>query len=191
MGSPQTLMIFAAPSWPLPDAGAVPARLVPIGSLDLRLLCGVPLLHFAVPVTVAGSSLPGNREGAGVPVIHAGAECSWDGGRRGALYRWEPLPFILCSLLLMIFTYLTVVKVQEPEPDHDVLPPCQGIWGRLSRSFNRSGRTNPSSASWWRELLVGIHACRPAPFIMLYFIYNWALLPRSALLPGTAGITTW
>ena len=48
-------------------------------------------------------------------------------------YRWEPLPFIMCSVLIMVFTYLTVVKIREPEPERSHLPPRQGIWGEVKR----------------------------------------------------------
>ena len=50
--------------------------------------------------------------------------CSWGWWWPGVLfYRWQPLPFILCGFLIMVFTYLTVAKIQEPEPERSLLPP--------------------------------------------------------------------
>ena len=44
-------------------------------------------------------------------------------------YRWEPLPFILNGLLIMVFTYLTVAKIGEPEPEKVFRPAAPGDLG--------------------------------------------------------------
>lgn len=105
-------------------------------------------------------------------------------------YRWRPLPFILCSLLIMIFTYLTVAKIQEPEPDRSLVPPHQGIGAEVRRVF-RSIRENKSiqrfmvASFLWESTLAGLR-----PFIMLYFIYTLhSTAQTGALLLGLVGVT--
>ena len=105
-------------------------------------------------------------------------------------YRWEPLPFILCSVLIMVFTYLTVVKIQEPEPELSRLPPRQGILGELKRIW-RSTRQSKDiqrfmvASFLWESTLAGLR-----PFIMLYFIYSLGATAQvGALLLGLVGIT--
>lgn len=105
-------------------------------------------------------------------------------------YRWEPLPFILCSALIMVFTYLTVVKVQEPEPERSLLPPREGVWGEMRRVF-RSVRQDKAiqrfmvAAFLWESTLAGLR-----PFIMLYFIYTLGSTAQvGALLLGLVGVT--
>ncbi|HLA81701.1 MAG TPA: MFS transporter, partial [Thermoleophilia bacterium] len=41
--------------------------------------------------------------------------------------RWEPLPFIFCGLLVIVFTYLTVARFREPEPERSQVTPRLGI----------------------------------------------------------------
>jgi maltose/moltooligosaccharide transporter len=87
-------------------------------------------------------------------------------------YRWKPLPFILWGLLIMGFTYLTVAKINEPEPDRSLLPPRQGIWGEVKRIW-RSTRQNKDiqrfmvAAFLWESTLAALR-----PFIMLYFKFS-------------------
>ncbi|MFH0915582.1 MAG: MFS transporter, partial [bacterium] len=105
-------------------------------------------------------------------------------------YRWEPLPFILCSVLIMVFTYLTVVKIQEPEPELSRLPPRQGILGELRRIWLSTRQSKDIQrfmvASFlWESTLAGLR-----PFIMLYFIYSLGATAQvGALLLGLVGIT--
>lgn len=105
-------------------------------------------------------------------------------------YRWEPLPFILCSVFIMGFTYLTVVKIHEPEPEHSLLPPRLGILGEVKRIW-RSTRQNKDiqrfmvASFLWESTLAGLR-----PFIMLYFIYSLGATAQvGALLLGLVGIT--
>jgi MFS family permease len=84
-------------------------------------------------------------------------------------YRWKPLPFILCSLLMLIFTYLTVVKIKEPEPERSLLPARDNIWGETKRVFRSVRHNKPIqkfmiAAFLWESTLAGLR-----PFIMLYF----------------------
>ncbi len=105
-------------------------------------------------------------------------------------YRWEPLPFILCSLLIMVFTYLTVVKIREPQPRHDALPPRQGIWGEVKRVFvsvkeDKAIQRFMVASFLWESTLAGLR-----PFIMLYFIYALGSTEQvGALLLGLVGVT--
>ncbi len=105
-------------------------------------------------------------------------------------YRWEPLPFILCSLLIMVFTYLTVVKIREPQPQHDALPPRQGIWGEVKRVFvsvkeDKAIQRFMVASFLWESTLAGLR-----PFIMLYFIYALGSTEQvGALLLGLVGVT--
>lgn len=104
-------------------------------------------------------------------------------------YRWEPLPFILCSILIMVFTYLTVAKIHEPVPEHN-LQPRQGVWGEVKRVFT-SVREDKAIQSFmvasflWESTLAGLR-----PFIMLYFIYALGSTEQvGALLLGLVGVT--
>jgi len=105
-------------------------------------------------------------------------------------YRWEPLPFILCSVLIMVFTYLTVLKVREPEPDRSLLPPRLGIWAELNRIWNSTkqhkGIQHFMVASFlWESTLAGLR-----PFIMLYFTKSLLATEQvGALLLGLVGVT--
>ena len=105
-------------------------------------------------------------------------------------YRWEPLPFILCSVLIMVFTYLIVVKIHEPEPELSRLPPRQGILGELKRIWLSTRQQKDIQrfmvASFlWESTLAGLR-----PFIMLYFIYSLGATAQvGALLLGMVGIT--
>lgn len=105
-------------------------------------------------------------------------------------YRWEPLPFILCSVLIMVFTYLIVVKIHEPEPELSRLPPRQGILGELKRIWLSTRQQKDIQrfmvASFlWESTLAGLR-----PFIMLYFIYSLGATAQvGALLLGLVGIT--
>jgi MFS family permease len=105
-------------------------------------------------------------------------------------YRWEPLPFIMCSLLIMVFTYLTVVKIHEPEPERSLLPPRQGIWGEIKRIWQSTRQNKPIQrflvASFlWESTLAGLR-----PFIMLYFIHTLGSTEQvGALLLGMVGVT--
>ncbi len=105
-------------------------------------------------------------------------------------YRWEPLPFIMCSLLIMATTYLTVVKIQEPEPEHSPLPPRASIWVEIKRVWQSTRQTKGIQrfmvASFlWESTLAALR-----PFIMLYFIYTLGATEQvGALLLGLVGVT--
>jgi Na+/melibiose symporter-like transporter len=63
-------------------------------------------------------------------------------------YRWEPLPFILCSLLIMVFTYLTVVKIRAGTGEALPAAAAEPL-GNSRGSGTRPNSTRASSASWW------------------------------------------
>ena len=77
-------------------------------------------------------------------------------------YRWRPLPFILCGFLMMVFTYLTVVKINEPEPERSLLPPRESIWGETKRVFRSVQRQQAHSAVHDRRLSLGVDPGRSA-----------------------------
>ena len=77
-------------------------------------------------------------------------------------YRWEPLPFIMCSLLIMVFTYLTVVKIQEPEPERLLLPPRAGHLGRDQAGLAVDPPDQGHPAVHGRQLSVGVDSGRAA-----------------------------
>lgn len=103
--------------------------------------------------------------------------------------RWAPLPFIMCSVLIMIFTYLTVNRFQESEPE--VRPPAhEGVWGEVKRVWASTreykGIQRFMVASFlWESTLAGLR-----PFIMLYFIKSLGTTKSvGALLLGLVGVT--
>ncbi len=104
-------------------------------------------------------------------------------------YRWKPSPFILCSILIMVFTYLTVVKIKEPEPERALLPPRENIWRETKQVF-RSVRANKPiqrfmvAAFLWESTLAGLR-----PFIILYFKKTLgSTYQTGALLLGLVGV---
>ena len=108
----------------------------------------------------------------------------------GVLFaRWIPSPFILCSLLIMVFTYLTVRRFKEPEPEFDPTP-RQGVWGEVKQVIRSTAQNKPIqsfmiAAFLWESTLAGLR-----PFIMLYFINSLgASTSVGALLLGLVGVT--
>jgi maltose/moltooligosaccharide transporter len=105
-------------------------------------------------------------------------------------YRWEPLPFIICSVLIMVFTYLTVTKIKEPEPERSRLPPREGIWGEVKRVLlsvrqDKAIRRFMMAAFLWESTLAALR-----PFIMLYFLRTLGSTEQTgALLLGLVGVT--
>jgi MFS family permease len=91
----------------------------------------------------------------------------------GSLFaQWEPLPFILCGVLIMVLTYITVTQIQEPEPDRSNLPPRQRVWTDVVRVFKLM---RSDKAIWpfmisvflWESTLAGLR-----PFIFSYFEFS-------------------
>jgi MFS family permease len=83
--------------------------------------------------------------------------------------RWKPSPFILTGVMIMMFTYLTVTKVQEPEPDRSPMSARQGMWREIGRIFSstwhdKNIRRFMVAAFLWESTLGGLR-----PFIILYF----------------------
>ncbi len=105
-------------------------------------------------------------------------------------HEWEPLPFILCSLLIMVFTYLTVKKVREPEPEERPEAQRQGIWDEVKQVWRSIGEHKEIqrfmfAAFLWESTLAGLR-----PFIMLWFIYSLKVTSQTgALLLGLVGVT--
>lgn len=106
-------------------------------------------------------------------------------------YRWEPLPFIMCSLLILVFTYLTVSRVHEPQPDPAAVSQNRrGIWEEVRQVWT-STREHKDIQRFmvatflWESTLAGLR-----PFIMLWFIYSLgATAQTGALLLGLVGVT--
>ncbi len=105
-------------------------------------------------------------------------------------YWWNPSPFIMCGFLIMIFTYFTVVKIHEPEPERSLLPPRGNLWLETKRVFGSVRDNKPIqrfmiAAFLWESTLAGLR-----PFIMLYFINTLGSTTRTgALLLGLVGVT--
>ena len=105
-------------------------------------------------------------------------------------YRWEPSPFILCGLLILVFTYLIVVKIHEPEPERVYRPPREGLWVELKRIWNSTkeykGIQRFMVATFlWESTVAGLRA-----FIMLYFTITLGATEQvGALLLGLVGVT--
>ena len=55
-------------------------------------------------------------------------------------YRWKPSPFILCGLLIMVFTYFTVRRFDEPEPESSPASAPRGCWGEVKTGIWSSTR---------------------------------------------------
>jgi MFS family permease len=105
-------------------------------------------------------------------------------------YRWEPLPFIICSVMMMVLTYLTVIKIREPEPELSHLAPRHGIWGEVKRVVvsvkeDKAIGRFMVAAFLWESTLAALR-----PFIMLYFINTLHSTEQvGALLLGLVGVT--
>ena len=104
--------------------------------------------------------------------------------------RWEPLPFIFCGLLVIVFTYLTVARFREPEPERSQVTPRLGIRDEVRKVW-RSTREYKGiqrfmvAAFLWESTLSGLRA-----FIMLYFIFSLGTTKQvGALLLGLVGVT--
>jgi MFS family permease len=105
-------------------------------------------------------------------------------------YRWKPSPFILCGLLIMVLTYFTVRRIQEPEPEVVYRPPRQSPLGEL-KTIWASTRKHPGiqrfmvASFLWESTLAGLR-----PFIMLYFTRALGATEQlSALLMLLVGVT--
>jgi len=105
-------------------------------------------------------------------------------------YRWNPFPFILGGALVMVFTYLTVSRIQEPVPAVVSLAPRVGLWAEVKRIW-RSTRERKNIQRFmiatflWESTLAALR-----PFIMLYFIKTLgASTQTGALLLGLVGVT--
>jgi maltose/moltooligosaccharide transporter len=87
-------------------------------------------------------------------------------------YRWEPSPFILYGLIIVISTYFTVKAFTEIEPEVVVRPPKQGIFTQLKNIWH-STRQYPGIRRFmvatflWESTLAGLR-----PFIMFYFHFT-------------------
>jgi maltose/moltooligosaccharide transporter len=108
----------------------------------------------------------------------------------GVLFdQWAPLPFILCSVLIMVFTYLTVSRFEETTPEVS-LPKREGVWGEVKRVWwstkQYKGIQRFMVASFlWESTLAGLR-----PFIMLYFIRAVGTKESvGAMLLGLVGVT--
>ncbi len=105
-------------------------------------------------------------------------------------YRWEPSPFIVTGLLIMVLTYLTVRRIDEPEPSRVYRPSRGGLWGELyaiwsSTREHKEIQRFMVATFLWESTLAGLRG-----FIMLYFYYTLrATYQVGALLLGLVGVT--
>ena len=84
-------------------------------------------------------------------------------------YRWEPSPFIVYGLMIVISTYFTVRAFEELEPEVVAKPSGQGLFAQLKNIW-LSTRKYPGIRRFmvatflWESTLAGLR-----PFIMFYF----------------------
>jgi maltose/moltooligosaccharide transporter len=104
--------------------------------------------------------------------------------------RWEPSPFLLNGLMIIIFTYFTVARIREPEPEQVYRPQRQGPWAEVKRIWrstmeNRPIRRFMIATFLWESTLAGLR-----PFMMLYFKFTLGSSTQvGALLFGLVGVT--
>jgi MFS family permease len=82
---------------------------------------------------------------------------------------WMPLPFVICGVLVMLFTYVTVSKVTEPRPAVVERQEHVSLWSevvRLGRATwaNKRIRRFMVAAFLWEGTLAALR-----PFIVFYF----------------------
>jgi MFS family permease len=105
-------------------------------------------------------------------------------------YRWKPLPFLLNGLMIILFTYLTVSRIREAEPERVYRPERRGTVFEVKRIWNQTMENKPIrrfmiATFLWESTLAGLR-----PFMMLYFIYTLGSTTQvGALLFGLVGVT--
>lgn len=82
---------------------------------------------------------------------------------------WLPLPFVVCGVLVMVFTYVTVSNVHEPRPTAADQGERVGLWtemAQLGRATwaNKRIRRFMAAAFLWEGTLAALR-----PFIFSYF----------------------
>jgi maltose/moltooligosaccharide transporter len=82
---------------------------------------------------------------------------------------WLPLPFVICGVLIMVFTYVTVSKVHEPRPAVSEYQERVSIWAEMARLAratwaNKRIRRFMVAAFLWEGTLAALR-----PFILSYF----------------------
>jgi maltose/moltooligosaccharide transporter len=136
------------------------------------------------------------------PVNSAGKVQGYQASMRGAgmflgmvvagilFYRWAALPFILNGLMIIIFTYFTVARIREPEPELVFRPQRSGPFSEVKRIWRSTIENKPIrrfmvATFLWESTLAGLR-----PFMMLYFIYTLGSSTQiGALLYGLVGVT--
>lgn len=102
---------------------------------------------------------------------------------------WQPSPFILCSVMMITFTYFTVRRFEEPEPDRTHVVHRQSTWEIMkgvweSTRANRGIQRFMVATFLWESTLAGLR-----PFIMLYFIQSLHASEQvGGLLLGLVGV---
>jgi maltose/moltooligosaccharide transporter len=82
---------------------------------------------------------------------------------------WMPLPFVICGVLVMVFTYVTVSKVHEPPPAASENQKRVSVFGEVARVgretwANKRIRRFMVAAFLWEGTLAALR-----PFILRYF----------------------
>jgi len=82
---------------------------------------------------------------------------------------WQPLPFMICGILLLVLTYVTVSKVSETRPDNDAKREDSSLWHEVSRLGRSTWANKPirrfmAAAFLWESTLAALK-----PFIVSYF----------------------
>lgn len=105
-------------------------------------------------------------------------------------YRWEPLPFLLNGLMIIMFTYFTVVRIGEPLPERVYRPQRPGALSEVKRIWRQTMENKPIrrfmvATFLWESTLAGLR-----PFMMLYFLNTLRSTAQvGGLLFGLVGVT--
>jgi MFS family permease len=104
--------------------------------------------------------------------------------------RWEPLPFLLTGLMIILFTYYTVSRIREPEPEQVFRPDTRGALAEVRRIWRQTIENKPIrrfmvATFLWESTVAGLR-----PFMMLYFTVTLgSSFQVGALLYGLVGVT--
>jgi maltose/moltooligosaccharide transporter len=102
---------------------------------------------------------------------------------------WEPLPFLLSGVFIMVVTYVTVTKIHEPEQLKPEGHAQETVWGAVRRIWrlalqDKAMRRFMVAAFLWESTLGGVK-----PFIMLYFTETLGgSVFQAGLMMGVVGV---
>jgi maltose/moltooligosaccharide transporter len=82
---------------------------------------------------------------------------------------WKPLPFVICGVLIMVTTYITVSRVNEPRVVPSEHEDHASLWAEVARLWRTTWANKPIrrfmvAAFLWEGTLAGLK-----PFLIRYF----------------------